>query len=46
VSLKRLPAAENLLADKPEHLVERDTDRHPFGENQYGFDMAYSRVCL
>jgi HD-GYP domain-containing protein (c-di-GMP phosphodiesterase class II) len=34
-----LPAAENLLADKPEHLVERDTDRHPFGENQYGFDM-------
>ena len=34
-----LPAAENLLANKREHLVERDTERHPFGDNQYGFEM-------
>jgi len=34
-----LPASETLLANKDEHLVERDHARHPFGENHYGFDM-------
>lgn len=34
-----LPTKEHLLANKDEHLVERDHDRNPFGENHYGFDM-------
>jgi len=33
-----LPARENLLADKPEHIVERD-DSDPFGDNPHGFKM-------
>ena len=34
-----LPVNENLLANKDEHRVDREHDRHPFGENHYGFDM-------
>jgi len=34
-----LPARELLLADKPEHLVRRDDDGRPFGDNPYGFRM-------
>jgi HD-GYP domain-containing protein (c-di-GMP phosphodiesterase class II) len=34
-----LPAAETLLADKTEHIIERDSGRSPFGDNAYGFDM-------
>ncbi len=34
-----LPATETLLADKPEHIIERDSGRHPFGDNRHGFDM-------
>ncbi len=32
-----LPAEELLLADKQEHLVPRDDDGKPFGDNPYGF---------
>jgi len=34
-----LPAPETLLADKAEHIVEREPGRHPFGDNEHGFDM-------
>jgi HD-GYP domain-containing protein (c-di-GMP phosphodiesterase class II) len=34
-----LPATERLLADKPEHLIERPGDGPVFGENPHGFDM-------
>lgn len=34
-----LPATEFLLADKGEHIVERET-KNVFGTNPYGFDMA------
>jgi HD-GYP domain-containing protein (c-di-GMP phosphodiesterase class II) len=33
-----LPAKENLLADKPFHVIPRDT-KDPFGGNPYGFKM-------
>jgi len=32
-----LPVEELLLADKEEHLVARDDDGKPFGDNPYGF---------
>ncbi|MEX1311008.1 MAG: HD domain-containing phosphohydrolase [Candidatus Sulfomarinibacteraceae bacterium] len=34
-----LPATEHLLADKPEHLIERPGDGPVFGDNPHGFDM-------
>jgi HD-GYP domain-containing protein (c-di-GMP phosphodiesterase class II)/HAMP domain-containing protein len=34
-----LPVAESVLADKPEHIIARSADRHPFGDNALGFDM-------
>jgi HD-GYP domain-containing protein (c-di-GMP phosphodiesterase class II) len=34
-----LPALEPVLADKPEHIIARSPDRHPFGDNALGFDM-------
>jgi HD-GYP domain-containing protein (c-di-GMP phosphodiesterase class II) len=34
-----LPATEYLLADKPEHLIERPGGSDPFGDNPHGFDM-------
>jgi len=34
-----LPAPETLLADKAEHIIEREPGRHPFGDNEHGFDM-------
>jgi HD-GYP domain-containing protein (c-di-GMP phosphodiesterase class II) len=34
-----LPAQEFLLADKPEHLVPREDDGRPFGDNPHGFRM-------
>ena len=34
-----LPAPENLLADKPEHLVHRRGGSSPFGDNGYDFAM-------
>jgi len=34
-----LPVEESLLADKDEHLVPRDDDGEPFGDNPHGFRM-------
>jgi len=34
-----LPTTEQLLADKPEHLIERPGDGPIFGDNPHGFDM-------
>jgi HD-GYP domain-containing protein (c-di-GMP phosphodiesterase class II) len=34
-----LPAVETLLANKVEHIIERDAGRSPFGDNIHGFDM-------
>jgi len=34
-----LPATEQLLADKPEHLIERPGNGPIFGDNPHGFDM-------
>ena len=34
-----LPAVETLLADKPEHVVERQNADAPFGDNPLGFQM-------
>ena len=34
-----LPVEESLLADKDEHLVPRDDDGKPFGDNPHGFRM-------
>jgi HD-GYP domain-containing protein (c-di-GMP phosphodiesterase class II) len=34
-----LPAVETLLANKVEHIIERDAGRPPFGDNIHGFDM-------
>jgi len=34
-----LPVEEVLLADKDEHLVPRDDDGKPFGDNPHGFRM-------
>jgi HD-GYP domain-containing protein (c-di-GMP phosphodiesterase class II) len=34
-----LPVEELLLADKDEHLVPRDDDGKPFGDNPHGFRM-------
>jgi HD-GYP domain-containing protein (c-di-GMP phosphodiesterase class II)/HAMP domain-containing protein len=34
-----LPATEKLLADKPEHIIERPDDGPVFGDNPHGFDM-------
>jgi len=34
-----LPTTETLLADKPEHLIERPGDGPIFGDNPHGFDM-------
>jgi HD-GYP domain-containing protein (c-di-GMP phosphodiesterase class II)/HAMP domain-containing protein len=34
-----LPVRENLLADKPEHLIYRPDGSDPFGDNPHGFDM-------
>jgi HD-GYP domain-containing protein (c-di-GMP phosphodiesterase class II) len=34
-----LPVRERLLADKPEHLVNRPDNGDPFGTNPYGFNM-------
>jgi HD-GYP domain-containing protein (c-di-GMP phosphodiesterase class II) len=33
------PARENLLADKPEHVIERPGSGAPFGDNPHGFNM-------
>jgi HD-GYP domain-containing protein (c-di-GMP phosphodiesterase class II)/HAMP domain-containing protein len=35
----KLPVTEHLLADKPEHLIERPGADRPFGDNPHGFDM-------
>lgn len=37
--VKPLPAQEYLLADKQEHIVPRNDDGKPFGDNPYGFRM-------
>ena len=34
-----LPTTELLLADKPEHLIERPGNGSIFGDNPHGFDM-------
>jgi HD-GYP domain-containing protein (c-di-GMP phosphodiesterase class II) len=34
-----LPALETLLADKPEHIIERPDSGSPFGDNPHGFKM-------
>jgi len=34
-----LPVTEELLADKPEHIIERPDDGPVFGDNPHGFDM-------
>jgi len=34
-----LPTTEQLLADKPEHLIERPGNGPIFGDNPHGFDM-------
>ena len=34
-----LPATEPLLADRPEHLIERPGNGPIFGDNPHGFDM-------
>jgi len=34
-----LPTTEQLLNDKPEHLIERPGDGPIFGDNPHGFDM-------
>ena len=34
-----LPATENLLADKPEHIITRPGKGPVFGDNPHGFDM-------
>ncbi len=34
-----LPVKEALLADKDEHIVPRDDNGRPFGDNPYGFRM-------
>jgi HD-GYP domain-containing protein (c-di-GMP phosphodiesterase class II) len=35
----KLPAVEELLADKVEHVIERQPDQVPFGDNHHGFSM-------
>jgi len=35
-----LPVEEQLIADKPEHLVERIDGGEPFGDNPHGFNLA------
>jgi len=37
--LDDLPALETLLADKPEHIIERPGSGSPFGDNPHGFKM-------
>ncbi len=34
-----LPVEEELLADKVEHVIERQPDQVPFGDNHHGFSM-------
>ncbi len=34
-----LPVIENLLTDKPEHIVPREEGQHPFGDQPHGFKM-------
>lgn len=36
---KPLPTEETVLADKDEHIVPRDDNGRPFGDNPYGFCM-------
>jgi HD-GYP domain-containing protein (c-di-GMP phosphodiesterase class II) len=36
---KSLPTEETLLADKQEHIVPRNDNRQPFGDNPHGFRM-------
>jgi HD-GYP domain-containing protein (c-di-GMP phosphodiesterase class II) len=36
---KPLPAEETVFADKDEHIVPRDDDGRPFGDNPYAFRM-------
>ena len=40
-----LPVKEHLLADKPEHLVER-TDADPFKDNEHGINMPVPKYLF